>query len=429
MQIETIAGKKVAIGLDWRFLPGEISEAKEMAAIAKQENVNFGVLLRGDEAIVVGLANAGKGAVSGAAWICKAVPVEGVVLFEPLGDGEFWLCATQGGSPVPGYDLVGRLEDVVAKAHDLLSYQSSFKVFAPQGIYPGAEDGDFASLIKSVSYKQKIGRISGVPASHYALAALAVAVTVGCGLFYQSQKASIQKLNAQKIQEQIKLDFSNSVTEAKARAQSEVEREMLAVSDFIAMPAIYWQVYAWMEAIKGIDLTIAGWAVDKIDCALDRCQVTWKRLPLATVGDFDQETSNRKEKKIDPDVAFMAVPVKKQVARPAIPIDGLPEWEGIRLDRVNTFQLIERAGMEVKLSLPAEKKTIRIVDKDGKDVDKPIALPFSFGTWEVSGKKMFEPETVARDLIWTNFVVDRFTVSFKGMQDTNWKLEGRYVVK
>ncbi|MFY9328356.1 MAG: type 4b pilus protein PilO2, partial [Georgfuchsia sp.] len=185
------------------------------------------------------------------ATIFKAEP--SVLLFVTVDDsGDAIMVAAKGGAPVPDYDRYGPAQDLIGTARAYLRENHGSRIISNTELFGEAEDFDLSGFLASPITKKLFAKatLSEIGKSHRAFY-LILALVLFAGYIGYDQYAERQKKEA--------------ATRLAAQQQSPETIYSKALPDAIAgegfLPV---DAAKMMEAVKGIDVTSAGWRVSKI---------------------------------------------------------------------------------------------------------------------------------------------------------------------
>lgn len=418
----TLNGKKVAVGLKWKALPGIASQSKEVAAATQELGSRFGVILSTDDSLMIGVSSSPDRVPAGAAWVAAGSKGESMVLLEPIGETHVWVCAVRNNAPQPGFDLVVPVEDVTSVLDKLRSI-SAFKVASKS--FEGAHlELDFAEIVEG-KRPPMVKQLTGVSQSFKIglVAAVVVGIAVAAGISYTNEQE--RKAAQQQLANMAANDAESQRREAEARRQSEIISAELVIKEKIsAAPSIADAVNAWLGAMESLPTIAANWRLKDVACTLKECKVHWARSKIGTTSEFLQyaEKAGWTVSAYDFDNAYTQTAISVP-PRSNSPKDIPPEAE-VNVSLMTSMQQLGIAGLSTTLK-PSAPPTAAPTPSPGASAPQS-ASPWKIGTFSVSGTKYFQvrgvPEYINREYVTAE--------SFKLNAETvTWTMEGSYAVK
>lgn len=292
IQIANVA-KAVAVGLEWHALSGTTSERKEIEALAAANNSKIGCVITDDETgvTVVGLGHDKRpGASCGAAWLAKASGREALILVEPVGDNQVWICAVRAGLPLQNADQVVEVARLHELIHACLADSPDARICSTlenlDASYANVSPQSFAELVTGIK-PERLRRVSGVPP----LAVAGVVVAVAAIGAYYGGTLYLQKVERDKFQALLAAQAkkSRSSEQAQLRALEQKRRddaERLLRDVVLGQPGASTLIPAAFASFESVPLSAGSWALVSLDCVPASCLLSWKREKNGTVMTF-----------------------------------------------------------------------------------------------------------------------------------------------
>jgi hypothetical protein len=274
-----LISQDIVVGLDWT-----LHESIEVArrAVAKQKrSLVARKIVAGEcaQAVCTPSRLIKSGARPGA--LLASLAQNDVLILQPLGNDESWVCAVRDGLPLHGFDLVTDTQSANNLLAEAMSYVPSASLW---GDVPGSK-GSISDLFDQVSLAES-KKIALRPARYgllkilFGLVAFFLVLTILLIAFklwgaisernIASKAAEGKLLDAEQTQrmlEQKQREFDAAVATAKA-------------SLWFSKP-VTGQFALWKDVLRKLPFGHQGWIPNSVICELNSCTVTWDRSPLA----------------------------------------------------------------------------------------------------------------------------------------------------
>lgn len=458
----SLADRPVVIGLSWHVIQAGARTKDEIAKFSRLEgNALFGHVIYSDEGTgAVGLvapeSNITKG-ISAAAWLAQAVDtsdVHGVLLIEPIGRDQFWLCAIQDGAPLPSYgEKIGPRDTIFQLANSLVKplregekQSVTYTIYSSQYSAEGVINKSFADLVRAIDPRHsKIRQIIGVPRAVKLGLSGAVLLSLGLGgwLFYSDYQTSSKQTRAKAARE------ANKTKESQVRENRERHQRLLTFREKqreeVLFPIPADTIKQWLVTYNQImqKPNVAGWDIDRVVCSLPQCTVYWKR---ATGTNFELADAQL------PGISFTGADTAEQTIPAATaPAPRTARGDSIAQlvdqDRANFMMrnleqwlknvMLGRAGvLALNFSFAPAAKPVR-GQQEVKSIN-PFVKPdtvldefvreYGLGTWTVQGRTLVELNDMAQAVSSPYFLVDELQIN-KAKTATDWQMSGKYAVR
>lgn len=431
MHTTKFGNQVVTLGLDWHSLDGEYELRTAANKIARKEKRSLGVIAKSGLAAMVGLADRGAGGVAAAQWLSLACQKSDLILVQPIEEGNFWICAIQSGLPVPTFDLVTDQAGAIEKVRELRELRKAVTVYAPAGMFAGAVEGSFESLVANCPDKPtKIGKVTKSAAGPLLLLVVILAAAGG-GYYYVDKKRSIARQRS--LIEQAQKDAQDVLGEKRKileKQKAAYDSALEALNRDIASPEPRSLVTSWISAIEAVPVAEAGWLLISAECASNSCTASFQRDTFGTMRSFATWANQQGwggSTKIEPELALVAIPASSVPTRANNKLEGMTAWGTIRPAVISRLQEVTPAGPRFDFA-KAEEPQVFLARKPGtkEDLGPPLKLPAAFGKWTLSGRYLHEPRELAQLINEPNIIVD--TLSLRMQKSAiEWRMEGRYV--
>lgn len=449
VQVTDIAGD-VAVGLTWRLLRGATTPNSEIAAIVKELGSPLGCQVRDTKLSqrMVGIASDVRtGVPSGAAWLAMASEGKAIVLAEPVGQDQVWICSVRAGFPVQDQDLLVDRSEYAARLRSILEESEGATLISTLddigqefANVDGRSFAEITMLVKegAIPSAVRIKRLSGTNPLLYAGLAVTALVVFGwpqLSAYLEQMKrkdalAQVQAISARRAaQDQATLESQRR--DARARQDDEVRAAVTA------RPAPEVALASFLDAVGGSPVILGGWKMVSIDCtARSVCTVFWKRKPGATSLTFMEaaEGAGIEVADVSQDDARTTHAARANARETGL--DAIPSAGSFALGLDSILQQLSDLGMKPSRKQPVRQPSIvaGATAKPGgaaaagsaPGVGEEVVSPWSVGTITVKGAELMDAKAAVAALSHPAVALKSFGTD---LEQKTWTLEFNYATK
>lgn len=411
-------GNHIVFGLQWRMLPGVDGEKGEIRRAAKETEAHQYIVLRTQSGVCCGFSEekpqGNISAYAAAAVFARNCEAANALLLQEIGGGMNALIAIKNSIPVPGMDMVGSREKLVARARDYIQdeggeggvvifgdcteYFHDVQPFEFNGLRYDPADGFVLAKVPGGASTGKliIAVISFAAAGWYAYGQFKDVITPEPAPAHQQQQVDPVAAYLAEVS-------------AKLAEEHKVPAATTAVG--------------YIAAMGKMTLAKAGWELMKVTCSSGACTVEWKRKFGTNIDFAGVSEAPTASLVFSDDGAKISEPVKvAPVQTPAefsAAIDHLPKLGDFRLSTGSLLQRYTQIGLSPQLQAPQPFASSQI----------PPNLPGGgvwSATWSISGDYGLAADALSR--LPGNMNLLQLTVTFNNNK-LQFEARGNYYVR
>lgn len=370
MPVLQLAGKQIALGLQWSFL----ADRAELRRVLKHEARLGYVTADCDDGLLCGIqAEAIPGrAPTYAGGLLVGQLLRDAIVYQELGNGRFWVCAVRDGLPLPGVDRVCGVGEAERLVQDVLIHARRQDIpligsqpQANQSLVDLLEQVE-PVMLRAARLRQPLARTQQ---ALYGCMAVCVLLTLLIGWNILQREEPVVAPVLQNIGVQGDRAALERAYQAELQRLVEAERARL-----LERPTFAGAKDAWVRKLRELPFAVGGYKPRLLSCSAQSCRADWdwqanlfdrgdlKRLPgrLLPVGS-PMEYATRAQTEFDFDV-----PKQRLQPLPAEQVDDYVLGLGSRLQKLGARAEISRADQPVSIGVPATADDWQARQRDAK---------------------------------------------------------------
>lgn len=424
-RIETVSGKRLALGMDWESLVGngrESDEIKEYSnKIGSEYYARSKIEANGTSENLVGFVTGlDKADLRGKLYSAAQAfaSMEGVssnaIIVWDFPDGKTWVCQAINGFPVVGMDFVAEKVFAHAEAENQATYNNSD---TPIDFYGNSKSfpSKYAIGLDDIGFDcgkdDEIKRVASINISPTTLitSLVLIALLAGGGWYYMEQKR---------------------IAEAKRKAAEaqQVDPNVLYAQSLASTNPGVSASKRWAEIkhiFDNMPTYVFGWGFTKAECKLSPehlCTITLNRVDGTSL-DLDKSAGLPEDAIWSADGSFVqyTIPLSEETIENAYQIKDAPPIKTVMIGFMSKVQDASTVGLKIGLGTPAPWAVPAGVSFGDIKNDTLV----SSGTWDADGD--YWMTDIAKEMP-DNFTITDVTITYAN-ENVVFNMKGNYYAK
>lgn len=265
-EVWSVDEARLVFGMRWSPISKEASLRSQLRQARRTRYALHVVSQQGSALGLIGSLSRQKiGAVHSAALVlAEHFSTSGPELFVFEQEGQFALVGLADNNPTPGFDTVGRRDEIEALAEEFMAMNSgqAIRLVGNVDWLPDMADLQPSQLAERTGKRSRLRDIPN-PNLTIFLTLLTLLVVAGLGIaYYRLEIVWREQQAAQSAQKDTNVLYEETLTAAMKSVGAGGNASLLL----------------WRDTLKTVPMEVAGWELQSLVCKANKCTAAWKRV-------------------------------------------------------------------------------------------------------------------------------------------------------